>query len=353
MVRLPSRLSLKIIMMRQIFPRLFIRLKSSSAGSHSPPSSHSRPLLSLDIPAFFPPSAPSSNDATPISSLPQRSAKTINVQLPPLYYHEARTEYVKTSDWLPQEDLLLRDLMNTSDFDVKTRNWNRISRVHFPHRSPRDVRSRYQTIFKIPSKMDHKDREWRAMGSRMRAGENVLHVKGRWCSVPFGASTPQPSEYISNSAAVHHLDPFGAAETSGTHYRGHVFSVGEVGPSSLDLAVEQLRDVEITRVHGLTSNRTAKRSRQIRKDQGMIIMEDVRWLPEEDLVLMVAVDELGESWTSVARYLKCRKRTAAECKQRMQQLFPSDTTADTFDLPVVVDSPVSLSEASIAVSASK
>jgi hypothetical protein len=83
--------------------------------------------------------------------------------------------------------------------------YDAITATYLPHRRPRDVRMRYQTLLKPRLVRGVEEREVLAM--RKRVGEDVDVVGGRWCSVPRGWASPAPSESVGGGRAQVLVNP--------------------------------------------------------------------------------------------------------------------------------------------------
>jgi hypothetical protein len=259
----------------------------------------STPLPFLDVPAVEVPDEFSHIDVE--NSLPSTGCSTINIQIPPkapieqVKVQPTVTGFIPSSkayddSWTTKDDQLLTFVLENTP-EGKSFNWSLISSRYFPSKSSKNLKLRWSTFLK--PKKSFKDRNSREIiALKKRAPSNFVSFEGRWCEIPSGKATQHPSEKVGTSTT---------------------------GLTSYEYAVQAANEAEQTRrlKYSIESKRTIGKE----KSEGKIFEDEVVWLREEDFVIREGIETFGEDWERIARGLKCRRRTAAECQERMRQLM--------------------------------
>lgn len=268
--------------------------------------------------------------------------------------------------WSEDEDQLIARVLHATPEGL-ARNWQRIAAAYFPHRAARALRLRWETKLK-PQRAVRDARVKEVAAMRRRYGDALCVVGGRWAAVPVGRPTPQPYEEkldvttqpVDESAAVlqrvvasgdgkvvgellgggldveallgqgnarsHDQSQSVHAPPRARQVRSHKAS----GLCSYDYALQAVHEAERARTYALSGQLAVKAELARRKRDGEVIMEEVVWLPEEDMALREGFEMFGTDWARLSRGLKARRRTADECRERMEELcqgVAGETTA--------------------------
>ena len=228
--------------------------------------------------------------------------------------------------WSKEEDALLARVIQETPEGL-SRQWDRLAALHFPERSPRDLRMRWQTYLKPERNV--RDRLTQDVSAlRKKHGHQVTAFEGRWCLISSGSPTPRPHERLldiqSQECAQDVLEPGRVHMHAdqllprGSVRRGKTHELS--GLTSFDFAVQTLFEAEKARRYRLSGRLLEKKAIAERKLAGEIIWDEVKWLPEEDVVLREGFELFGTDWTRISQGLKARRRTADECRERMEEL---------------------------------
>lgn len=264
------------------------------------------------------------------------TSKTVSVQLPPTTFpwrtlmdrvskHQqpTRSGYINRDDpayndsWSKEEDALIVQLMHTTA-EGRMQNFDKLTAEHLQHRRSRDVRIRYQTLLKPRMVQTVHERE--VVQMRKVHGNDLQPVNGRWCVVPSGLASPLPSDRV-QSLSLLTMNAGTGALTKSALNRGQrsQLSQQKVGISSLDYACQILVECAIQDKHKQSTSPEYRHALSQQVKAGQLALSKAQWSEEEDMCLREAYEVFGNKWQSVSRGLTATKRTADECRQRIEQ----------------------------------
>ncbi|KAI3658116.1 hypothetical protein MP638_005055 [Amoeboaphelidium occidentale] len=244
------------------------------------------------------------------------TSQTVNVQLPPTtipwesFQNEprvkpTRTGYVPKNDmayegWSDAEDKKLVDIMMNS-VDGKLRNYDKIATVHFPDKRPRDIRMRWNTYLR-PQRMLVDKNVSELWKMKKAYGDEIEIIDGRWCHVPKGIAQYQPSDkYVS--------------------YRPYrPMARYDTGLTVLEIMSQKVAEQEELRRQKARASAESRNKTFESKKNDIVILEEVEWTKEEDMVLREGLEMFGNQWDKISNALRSRKRTPDECRERMELL---------------------------------
>lgn len=312
-----------------------------------------KPISNWNQPAVY---VPDQNGAAEEEkpTAPFRGSLTVSVELPARSHpweqfaptHPRQRVRPTVSGWIPKDDRAYDDMIWSKEEDERlarvvhttaeglTRQWRRLAALHFPDRRPRDLRMRYQTY--LQAERRSKDRfVGDASSLKKEFGPDLTAFQGRWCVIPSGRPTPEPHEA---ELHIQGEDMLQSVMEEGQVWTGprlgqlskerqqqpgrylHSRTPREIGMTSLDVAMQSLHEAEAWRRYQLSGKLAVKKAMSEAKQKGEVLLEEVGWLQEEDDVLREAFELYGTDWVVLSRTLRARRRTPAECRERMEQL---------------------------------
>jgi hypothetical protein len=189
-----------------------------------------------------------------------------------------------TKYWTSEKDELLRRTMLETDHG-RLNQFDQVAALHFPDRRGRDIRMRWNTWVKPRSLLVDAEQKT-ALNMKKRARGSLVLLNGRYCRIPGGGK-----ECIEERRGM---------------------------PSALEICTEQMK---------LAWEESKKRmegkqfSDGWMSKTGVLRMEQVEWNQSEDCVLVESFELLGPQWARIAKSLNLTRRSPAECRERLEQLY--------------------------------